>query len=78
MIEAGRVAVNGKSIDSPALNVSDADRITRWTASRSPRSGALGCGLYHKPTGLVTTAEGTKKGRETVFRRAARGDAAGE
>ena len=28
MIEAGRVAVNGKTIDSPALNVRETDRIT--------------------------------------------------
>jgi len=65
MIEAGRVAVNGKSIDSPALNVSDADRIT-VDGQPIPEVGRPRLWLYHKPTGLVTTAK-DEKGRETVF-----------
>ncbi|MEQ8366691.1 MAG: pseudouridine synthase, partial [Roseicyclus sp.] len=65
MIEAGRVAVNGKVIDSPALNVTAADQITvdgvPLPAAERPRLW-----LYHKPTGLVTT-EKDEKGRDTVF-----------
>ena len=65
MIEAGRVAVNGKTIASPALNVTAKDRITvdgkEVGAPERPRLW-----LYHKPTGLVTTTA-DEKGRETVF-----------
>ncbi|MEM9577447.1 MAG: pseudouridine synthase [Pseudomonadota bacterium] len=65
MIEAGRVAVNGKTIESPALNVTPADRITvdgkEITAPEPPRLW-----LYHKPAGLVTT-DRDEKGRDTVY-----------
>lgn len=65
MIEAGRVGVNGKIIDSPALNVGPADKITVDGAplrdAERPRLW-----LYHKPSGLVTSAR-DEKGRETVF-----------
>jgi 23S rRNA pseudouridine2605 synthase len=65
MIAAGRVAVNGKRIDSPALNVTDGDSITvdgkPIAAAEPPRVW-----LYHKPAGLVTSAR-DDKGRETVF-----------
>ncbi|RYH11740.1 pseudouridine synthase [Tropicimonas sp. IMCC6043] len=65
MIEAGRVAVNGKVIGSPALNVTAGDKITIDGApladTEPPRLW-----LYHKPLGLVTTAR-DEKGRRTVF-----------
>ena len=65
MIEAGRVKVNGKTIESPALNVTPADRIMvddrELAAPEPPRLW-----LYHKPTGLVTTMR-DEKGRPTVF-----------
>jgi 23S rRNA pseudouridine2605 synthase len=65
MIEAGRIAVNGEKIDSPALNVTEQDRITVDGAdvgeAEAPRLW-----LYHKPAGLVTT-ERDEKGRPTVF-----------
>ena len=65
MIEAGRVSVNGKVIDSPALNVGPRDRIMVDDAPLAePEPPRLW--LYHKPTGLVTTAK-DEKGRETVF-----------
>jgi len=65
LIEAGRVAVNGKRIDSPALNVTQADRITvDGTALAPPEEPRLW--LYHKPAGLVTTMR-DEKGRRTVF-----------
>jgi len=65
MIEAGRVAVNGKRIESPALNVTETDSVTvdgaPLAAAEPPRLW-----LYHKPAGLVTSAR-DEKGRETVF-----------
>ena len=65
MILAGRVEVNGKRIDSPALNVTPADRIlVDGKPLAAPEPARLW--LYHKPLGLVTTAR-DEKGRETVF-----------
>jgi len=65
MIEAGRVTVNGALITSPALNVTDKDKITVDDKPLAePEQSRLW--LYHKPTGLVTTAK-DEKGRETVF-----------
>ncbi|MEL7114512.1 MAG: pseudouridine synthase [Pseudomonadota bacterium] len=65
MIEAGRVAVNGSKIASPALNVTETDKITvDGKALAEPEKARLW--LYHKPVGLVTTAR-DEKGRATVF-----------
>lgn len=65
MIEAGRVRVNGAQILSPALNVTQADKITvdgkPVSEPEPPRMW-----LYHKPTGLVTTTR-DEKGRETIY-----------
>lgn len=65
LIEAGRVSVNGKAIESPALNVTATDRIAvdgkEVAEAEPPRLW-----LYHKPAGLVTTAK-DEKGRPTVF-----------
>ena len=65
MVEAGRVQVNGKRIDSPALNVSPGDKVlVDGKPLAAPEPARLW--LYHKPQGLVTTAR-DEKGRETVF-----------
>lgn len=67
MIEAGRVTVNGRRIDSPALNVTAADRIAvDGKLVDEPAPPRLW--RYHKPAGLVTTAR-DEKGRATVFDR---------
>ena len=65
MIEAGRVSVNGKLIDSPALNVTPDDRIV-VDGKTVGEPDAPRLWLYHKPAGLVTT-ERDEKDRPTVF-----------
>ncbi len=65
MITAGEVTVNGKVIDSPALNVLPSDRITvSGHPIGQPEPARLW--LYYKPEGLVTS-EADEKGRATVF-----------
>ncbi|MEO1639601.1 MAG: pseudouridine synthase [Pseudomonadota bacterium] len=65
MIAEGRVAVNGKVIDSPALNVTAKDKVTvNGAPVGEPDPPRIW--LYHKPAGLVTT-ERDEKDRETVF-----------
>ncbi|MEM1237129.1 MAG: pseudouridine synthase [Pseudomonadota bacterium] len=65
MIEAGRVAVNGKVLKSPALNVTASDKIT-VDGQPIKEAEPARLWLYHKPAGLVTT-ERDEKGRDTVF-----------
>lgn len=65
LIAAGVVKVNGKTITSPALNVSEADVIlVRGKPIAAPEKTRLW--LYHKPDGLVTTHR-DEKGRASVF-----------
>lgn len=64
-IASGIVKVNGKVIDSPALNVTDDDVI--WVDGQTLEAKEpTRLWLYHKPTGLVTTHK-DEKGRPTVF-----------
>ena len=65
MILDGRVTVNGKVIDSPALNVGPRARIT-VDGKPLPALEPVRLWLYHKPLGLVTTTK-DEEGRPTVF-----------
>jgi 23S rRNA pseudouridine2605 synthase len=64
-IAAGRVAVNGAVIASPALNVTAADRVTVDGAPLRERERTR-LFLYHKPRGLLTT-HADPQGRPTIF-----------
>ncbi len=65
LIEAGRVAINGKVLTTPAVKVQAGDFLTvdgQLVAEREPTRMFR----YHKPTGLMTT-HNDPKGRPTVF-----------
>jgi 23S rRNA pseudouridine2605 synthase len=64
-IEAGRVAVNGEPIRSPALDVTASDRVT-VDGQPLPARERTRLFLYHKPRGLLTT-RADPKGRPTIF-----------
>ncbi|WP_441984336.1 pseudouridine synthase [Microvirga sp. 2YAF29] len=65
MIAEGRVTLNGKVLESPAINVTSADTIT-VDGEPLPTKERTRLWLYHKPRGLVTTAR-DPEGRATVF-----------
>jgi 23S rRNA pseudouridine2605 synthase len=66
-IAAGRVAVNGEVIQSPALNVAPGDRIS-IDGEPLPDRERTRLFLYHKPRGLLTT-HADPQGRPTIFER---------
>jgi 23S rRNA pseudouridine2605 synthase len=64
-IAAGRVAINGKVIASPAVNVGHKDRVT-VDGTPLPARERTRLFLFHKPRGLVTT-HADPHGRPTIF-----------
>jgi len=64
-IEAGRVTLNGKKLDTPAVTVDDNDRIV-VDGKPLPVKERPRLWRYHKPAGLVTSHK-DEKGRDTVF-----------
>jgi 23S rRNA pseudouridine2605 synthase len=67
MVADGRIAVNGRRLDTPAFNVTAKDKITvdgKPVAEPDPPR----LWRYHKPAGLVTTAR-DPQGRDTVFQK---------
>ncbi len=64
-INAGRVAVNGKVLESPAFNVTGNDRVTvdGEVLARRERTRLF---FFHKPRGTVTTSSDPED-RTTVF-----------
>lgn len=65
MIAEGRVSVNGKVIESPALDVGPND-VVLVDGEPLPARERTRLWLYHKPRGLVTTNH-DPEGRPTVF-----------
>jgi 23S rRNA pseudouridine2605 synthase len=64
-IAAGRVAVNGAVIRSPALNITECDRVV-VDGEPLPTRERTRLFLYHKPRGLLTS-HGDPRGRPTIF-----------
>lgn len=65
MIEAGRVSVNGKQLDTPAFTVTARDQIEVDGKPLAPKEPPR-LWRYHKPPGLVTS-HSDERGRRTVF-----------
>ncbi len=65
LIAEGRVSVNGRSIASPALNVTAADKVV-VDGEQLPAVTAPRLWRYHKPRGRVTTHKDPEQ-RPTVF-----------
>jgi 23S rRNA pseudouridine2605 synthase len=67
LIGEGRVKLNGRRLDSAAVNVSEADAI-RIDGRPLPEAEPTRLWRYHKPKGLVTSHR-DPQGRPTVFER---------
>jgi 23S rRNA pseudouridine2605 synthase len=65
LIAAGRVALDGQRLDSPAVTVTADQRIT-IDGAVLPAPAPQRLWRYHKPTGLITSAR-DPQGRPTVF-----------
>lgn len=70
-IAAGRVAVNGTVIRSPAVNVGARDQVS-VDGKPLPLRERTRLFLYHKPRGLLTS-HGDPQGRPTIFERLPKG-----
>lgn len=64
-IAAGRVILNGKVLDTPAVTVGPGDEV-RVDGKLLPTADRARLWRFHKPKGLVTTHK-DEKGRTTVF-----------
>ena len=67
LIASGRVAVDGKVLSSPAVTVTDANRIT-VDGEALPRPEQPRLFRYHKPAGVLTAAR-DPEGRPTIYDR---------
>ena len=65
MIAEGRVALNGKVLTSPALNLTSLRGIT-LDGNALEKKANTALWLFHKPAGCLTTAH-DPKGRKTVY-----------
>jgi 23S rRNA pseudouridine2605 synthase len=65
MIEQGRVSVDGKTIKSPALNVTDAN-VVAVDGQKLPAAERTRLWRYHKPAGLIVSNR-DPEGRQTIF-----------
>ncbi len=65
LIAAGRIKLNGKVLDSPAINVIPSD-VIELDGTQIPAIERTRLFLFHKPAGVVTTNR-DPQGRRTVF-----------
>lgn len=65
LIEEGRVTVDGRVLDTPAIKVTGQEDI-RVDGDKVGAPEATRLWLYHKPTGLVTSHR-DEQGRDTIF-----------
>jgi 23S rRNA pseudouridine2605 synthase len=65
LIAEGRVTLNGRKLDTPAVNVKPSDRIV-VDGALLPAAQTVRLWRYHKPKGRVTTHR-DPQGRPTVF-----------